>query len=62
MDASKLTVDDVEKIKDQNQLLEIVKSPDFDIRVRIRAANNIEDKNILNYIKSPGISRGFLTS
>ncbi|MBR6024472.1 MAG: hypothetical protein IK044_05945 [Methanobrevibacter sp.] len=47
MDASKLTVDDVEKIKDQNQLLEIVKNPDFDIRVRIRAADNIEDKSIL---------------
>lgn len=47
MDASKLTVDDVEKIKDQNQLLEIIKNPDLDTRVRIKAVDNIEDKHIL---------------
>ena len=47
MDASKLTLDGVEKIKDQNQLLEIIKNPDLDTRVRIKAVDNIEDKSIL---------------
>jgi hypothetical protein len=45
-DTMKLTVGDVEKITNQNQLLEIVRNPDVDVRIRIKAAENIKDKSI----------------
>lgn len=46
MDDLDLTIEDVEKIKDQNRLFEIVKNQDLDVRIRIKAVNDIEDKCI----------------
>ena len=46
MDVSKLTVEDVAEIKDQDQLLEIAKNSELDIRIRIKAFDDIEDKGI----------------
>ena len=46
MDDLDLTIEDVDKIKDQNRLFEIVKNQDLDVRIRIKAVNNIEDKRI----------------
>ena len=43
-----LTVEDVENIKSQIQLLEIFKNQDLDTRVRSKAIENIEDKSIFN--------------
>ena len=43
-----LTVEDVDNIKSQIQLLEIFKNQDLDTRVRSKAIENIEDKSIFN--------------
>lgn len=46
MKDSSLTDDDIDKINNQNKLLEIFKNQDLDTRVRSKAAENIEDKSI----------------